>query len=161
MHSGRSYKYQKLKLAESGSTIYQLFFAAAGKARVMQRSRGFGSGVVVSKICYNAVIVLSVVLCDCCRPINSFRDWVFSNSGLEAKLPVCSCPCSQNVTHCRKELCSSCLFKTFSFWNSKYPLRTRSLRLLRAAVRSTSSTLCFDAFNRSHPFVEDSGFCLM
>ena len=24
-----------------------------------------------------------------------------------------SCPCWQNVTHCRKELCSSCLFKTF------------------------------------------------
>ena len=23
-----------------------------------------------------------------------------------------SCPCSQNVTHCRKEICSTCLFKT-------------------------------------------------
>ena len=83
MHSGRSYKYQKLKVAESGNTIYQLFVAAAGKARLTQRSRGFGSGVVVSKICYNAVIVLSVVLCDCCKPKNAYRDWVFSKSWLE------------------------------------------------------------------------------
>ena len=62
------------------------------KTCLMQRSRGFGHGVAVSKICYNAVIVLSVVLCDCCRPINSCRDWVFSNSGLEAKLPVLQLP---------------------------------------------------------------------
>ena len=60
-----------------------------------------------------------------------------------------SCPCWQNVTHCRKELCSLCTFKTFPFWNSKHRLRARS---------STSSTLCFYACKRSHPFVEDSGF---
>ena len=34
------------------------------KTCLMQRSRGFGHGFVVSKICYNAVIVLSAVLCD-------------------------------------------------------------------------------------------------
>ena len=62
------------------------FVAAAEKTCLMQRSRGFGHGVVVSKICYNAVIVLSVVLCDCCKPMNTCRDWAFSNSGLEVGL---------------------------------------------------------------------------
>ena len=45
-----------------------------GKTCLTQRSRGFGHGVVVSKICYNAVIALSVVLCDCCKPMNNCRD---------------------------------------------------------------------------------------
>ena len=57
-----------------------------------QLSRGFGHGVVVSKICYNAVIVLSVVLCDCCTPTNTCRDWDFSNSGLEVGLPAFQLP---------------------------------------------------------------------
>ena len=58
------------------------FVAAAEKGRKnlfdaeKQRvwCRGFGHGVMASKICYNAVIVLSVVLCDCCKPMNSCRD---------------------------------------------------------------------------------------
>ena len=54
----------------------------------MQRNKGFGHGVVVSKICYNAVIVLSVVLCDCCKPMNNCRDWAFSNNRLEVWLPA-------------------------------------------------------------------------
>ena len=56
-----------------------------------------------------------------------------------------SFPCSQNVKHCRKEIYSTCLFKTsipaVPFWNSKHPVSTRS-RFLRATVRSTSSALC-------------------
>ena len=44
------------------------------------------------KICYNAVIVLSVVLCDCCKPMTSCRDWAFSNSGLEVGLPAFQLP---------------------------------------------------------------------
>ena len=56
------------------------------KTCLMQRSRGFDHGAVVSKICYNAVIVLSVVLCECCKPTNNCRDWAFSNSGLEMGL---------------------------------------------------------------------------
>ena len=62
------------------------------KTYLMQRSRGFGHGVMASKICYNAVIVLSVVLCDCCKPMNSCRDWAFSNSGLEVGLPAFQLP---------------------------------------------------------------------
>ena len=47
------------------------------------------------------------------------------------------CRCSQHVT--------TCLFQesipAIPFWNSKHPLPTKSLRFLRAAARSTSSTL--------------------
>ena len=74
-----------------------------------------------------------------------------------------SCPWSENVTYYRKEICSKRLFKAsipaIPFGKSKHPLPTRSLRLLRAAVRSTSSALCLHyACKRCHAFVEDSGF---
>ena len=70
----------------------------------MQRSKAFGQAVVVCKICYvqysdcvqdldyRTLMVLSVVLCDCCRPTNSRRDWAFSNSGLEVGLPAFQLP---------------------------------------------------------------------
>ena len=57
-----------------------------------RRSRGFGHGAVVSKMCYNTVIVLSVVLCDCCKPTNHCRDWALSRSGLEVWLPAFQLP---------------------------------------------------------------------
>ena len=47
-----------------------------------------GRGVVVSKICYNALIVLSIVLGDCCKRMNDCRDWAFRNIGLEVWLPA-------------------------------------------------------------------------
>ena len=62
------------------------------KACLMQRSRGFGHGVVVSKICYKTVIVLSVVLRECCKPTNACRDWASSNSGLDVWLPAFQLP---------------------------------------------------------------------
>ena len=69
------------------------FVAASEKSTfLMQTSKAFGHAVVVSKICYNtviSVIVLSVVLWDCCKPTNTCRDWAFSNSGLPAfQLPM-------------------------------------------------------------------------
>ena len=62
------------------------------KTSPMQRSRGFGHRVVVSKICYNTVIVLSVVLWDCCKPTKTCPDWAFSNSELEVGLPAFQLP---------------------------------------------------------------------
>ena len=48
-----------------------------------------------------------------------------------------SCRCLQNVMHCRKEICSTCLFKesipTVPCGNSKHPLPARNLSFLRAA----------------------------
>ena len=64
-----------------------------------------------------------------------------------------SCRCSLNVTHCRKDIFSTCLCKesipSIPFGISKHPLPTRS-RFLRATVRSTSSALWLD---HAHPFV--------
>ena len=67
-----------------------------------------------------------------------------------------SCPCSLYVMHCPEEICSTCLFKTsipaVPFWNFKHLLSTRSLRLLRAAARSTSSAACLHhACKRQYP----------
>ena len=67
-------------------------FQLQKNASLMHRSRGFGHGVVASTISYNAVIVLSVVLCDCCKPTSNCRDWAFSNSGLEVGLPAFQLP---------------------------------------------------------------------
>ena len=62
-----------------------------------------------------------------------------------------SCPCSLTVTHCRKEISFTYLFQeSMPFGKSKRPLPTRSLRSVRAAVRSTSSAFCL---HHAHPFV--------
>ena len=61
-----------------------------------------------------------------------------------------SCRCSQNVTHCRKEICSTCFFKesipSIPCGNSKPPLPTRSLSFLRAAYAQSW-------LHHAHPFV--------
>ena len=83
------------------------------KTSLMQRSAGFGHGVVVSKICYNLLIVL---LCDCCKLL-AFRGW-------KRGCQPFSCPRSQSVTHCRKEIFHTCLFQEFRpFVKSKSPLQ--------------------------------------
>ena len=68
----------------------------------MHISKGCGHGVVVSKICYvkysdcvqdldyRILIVLSVVTCDCCKPMKNCQ--AFSNSGMEAGLPAFQLP---------------------------------------------------------------------
>ena len=112
------------------------------KTCLMQRSRGFGHEVVVSKN-FNILIVL---LCDCCK--------LLASVGWKRGCQPFSCPCSQNVTHCRKEIYATCLSKesipAILFGYSKHPLLTRSLRFLRVAAPSTSSALCL---HHSHPFV--------
>ena len=122
-----------------------------------QRSRGFGRGVVVSKICYNTVIVLSVVLCDCCKHMNNCRDWVFCNSGSEVGCQPFSCRCTPTVTYCRKEICSTCWIKesipAIPLRTSKHALPARS-RFLRAAAPSTSSALWL---HHAQPFVAAVG----
>ena len=62
------------------------------KTCLMMRSSGFGRGVLVSKICYNTLIVLSVVICDCCKSMKNFRDSAFTNSGLEVGLQAFQLP---------------------------------------------------------------------
>ena len=63
-----------------------------------------------------------------------------------------SCRSSQNVTHCRTEICSTCLFKesipAIPCGNSMHSLPTRSLSFLRAGVCSISSALWL---HHAHP----------
>ena len=72
------------------------FVAASEKSTcLMQRSKALCHAVAVSKIFYNtviSVIVLSVVLWDCCKLTNTCRDWAFINSGLEVGLPAFQLP---------------------------------------------------------------------
>ena len=106
--------------------------------------------------------------CDCALSCAMRRTLVeiefFATVGWKWGCQPFSCPCSQNVTHCRQETCSPCLLKTsilaVPFVKSKPPLPTRSLRLLRAAVRSTSSALWL---HHAHPFVAaaEKSTCLM
>ena len=94
------------------------FVAAAEKTCHMQRSRGSGREVVVSKICYNTVIVLSVVLCDCCKPTNNCRDWDFSNGKLDVCLPAFRLPMfAKRDTAKMWFLGHSCLRNPCLFWN--------------------------------------------
>ena len=65
-----------------------------------------------------------------------------------------SCRCSQNVTHCRKEICSTCFFKvsipTILFWNSNHPTYQK---LEVPESRSTFRHLCIKWWHHAHPFV--------
>ena len=66
--------------------------------------------------------MLSLVLCDCCKPTNSRRDWAFSNSGLEVGLPAFQLPVFEKCDSLPKEICSTCLSKeSVRFVKSKLP----------------------------------------
>ena len=65
-----------------------------------------------------------------------------------------SCRCSQNVMHCQKETCWTCLFKesipAIPFWNSKHPTYQK---LEVPESRSTFRHLCIKWWHHAHPFV--------
>ena len=126
------------------------------KMCLMQRSRGFGRRVFFSKICYSTVIVFSVVLCDCCKPMNNCWDWAFSSAtvGWKCGCQPFSCLCLKHVTHSRKEIYATWeSIPAILFGNFKHPLPARS-RFLRAAVRSSRSALCL---HHAHAFVAAEG----
>ena len=104
------------------------------KTRLMQRGRGIGHGVVVSKICYNAVIVLSAVLCDCRKTAWISRRWVGSVA-VSLQLPMFA-KCDSLPKRDWSDY-ATCLFKesipAIPFWNSKHPLGCQK-QVLRAAV---------------------------
>ena len=139
----------------------------AQKQRVWSRSCGLHDFLQCSDCVQNLdcrfLIMLSVVLCDCCKPTSNCRDRAFSNSGLKGGgCQPFSCPDLQNMVHCRKEICSTCSFQecipAIPLGNAKHPLLVRSLRFPRVAAHSTSSALCLHyACKRSYPFVADSG----
>ena len=146
-----------------GSWERQHAASALHLTSLMQRSKGFGHGVVVSKICYviysdcvqdldyRILIVLSVVTRGCCKPMNNCRDWAFRNIGLEEWLPAFQLLIFEYTSINAEKRCSKCVSReSMPFVISKPPLPTRSLRSLGAAVRSTSSAFLL---HHAHPFV--------
>ena len=92
--------YQKLEVPESGSTVYQLCIIAScpslrcscrKKLVACREAEGFATELWSPRL-VTTVIVLSVVPCDCCKPMNSCRDWAFSLCGLEVGLPAFQLP---------------------------------------------------------------------
>ena len=77
---------------------------------------------IVSKIwiIYRILIVLLVMTCDCCKPMNSCRDWAFSNSGLEVGLPAFQLPMFSKCDALPKTDfcdCTVCLTSPWPLWN--------------------------------------------
>ena len=134
--------YQKLEAPECGSTLHQLCTMVASVASCLQKIElwypRFG---------------LQAIDCDLGYLIYSTSEsqWriveiqLLATVGWKCGCQPFSCPCSKNVIHCPKWICSTCLPKksipAIPSWNSKHPISTRSLRFLRATVRSTSSAL--------------------
>ena len=89
-----------------------------------------------------------------CAPMWLLQTKFLASVGWKRGCQPFSCPDSQNVTHCRKEIYATWLSKesipAIPFGYSKHPLLTRSLRFLRVAAPSTSSALCL---HHSHLFV--------
>ena len=127
---------------------------------LMQRSKPFGHAVVASsKTCYkcsDCALSCSVWLLQTIS-----NQWTvveiellafFATVGWKWGCQPFSCRCSLNVTHRRKETCSTGLFQefipAFPFGISKHPLPTRSI--LRATVGLTRSAFCLQ---HAHPFV--------
>ena len=77
---------------------------------LMQRSRGFGHGVVVSKTMQWLCSQLCYVTAANKRTIVEIE--LLAIVGWKCGCQPFSCRCWQNVTCCRKETCGTCLFKT-------------------------------------------------
>ena len=113
---------QKLQVPERDSMLYQFcimlasshpFVAAAEKKTcLMQRSRGFGHGVVVANIFKVQWLCSQLCYATAAHPWTVVKIELLATVGWTRGCQPFSCRCSQNVTHCRKEICSTCLFKT-------------------------------------------------
>ena len=94
-------------------------------------------------------------ICNCCKSMKNCRDSGFSLCGLAVGLPAFQLPMVRKMwLSAERILVGHVCFQEFipviPSWNSKHPVPTRSLRFLRATVRSTSSVLWL---HRAHPFV--------
>ena len=103
---------------------------------LMQKSREFGHGVVISKICYKKLYID-------CAPLWLLQTNLLASAGWKWGCQPFSCWCSDVLF---QESIPAILF-----WNSKHPLPTRTRSLsFRRAERSISSGLWL---RHVHPFV--------
>ena len=130
----RSVRFLRAAACSTGSALWfhhaHPFVALVAKNSFMQRSRGFGHGVVAYKICcgqYSDCMWLCSQLCY----VTAANQWTIVEIEILATVSwTCgcqpfSCRCSQNVMHCRNKICSTCLLKesipTIPCGNSKHP----------------------------------------
>ena len=100
------------------SKRFHLFVEDSGFVSYAEKHR-FGHGVVVSKVCYG---ILECVFSHWpCRLLQCVEIELLATAGWKCGCQPVSCRCSQNVTHCRTEICSTCLFKesirAIPFWD--------------------------------------------
>ena len=139
-----------LRAAVRSTSSALCFYYACNRFFAFVEDSGFVSHAekqrVWSQFCY----------CDCCnanqRTLVEIE--LLATVGLKWGCQPFSCPWSENVRHCRKEISATCLFQesipAIAFGNSKHPLPTRSFRFLRAGVPSCSCALWL---HHAHPFV--------
>ena len=155
-----------IQVPESGSALSHVCIMVAScsslrcsctkQTSLMQRSRGFGHGVVVSKICYNAVIVLWVVLCDCCKPMSNCGHWAFSNSRFEVGLSAFQLPMLAKCDALPKEdlldMFVSGIHSRHSFLELQVSTPYQKLQVPESG--STLHHLCINFWlHHAHPFV--------
>ena len=153
--------YQKLEAPESGSTLHQLGIMVASwsslgcssisyaeKQRVWsRRCRVQDLLRTIQSLIVSKIWIIGYRLCSQLWHVTAANQWplvkiefLATVSWKWVRQPL-SCHLWKQV-QCRKEFCSTCLSKeSIPFVKSKPPLPPRSLRSLRAAVRSTSSAV--------------------
>ena len=115
------------------------------KKRVSCREEG-----LVTELWYGRFVTIYWLCCQLCYVTASNQRTIVEiellvTVSLKRGFQPFSCRCSQNATHCRTEMCWTCLFQesipAIPFVKSKPPLPPRSLSFLRAAACYTSSAL--------------------
>ena len=131
------------------------FVAAAEKTcHNMQRSRGCGHGVVVHRCVTIQWLCCQLFYVTAANQRTIVEIELLATVSWKWGCRPFSCRCSQNVTHCRKEICCTCLFKesipAIPFWNSKHPTYQK---LELPESRSTFRHLCIKWWHHARPFI--------
>ena len=132
----------------------------AEKQKVWSRSCGLQDMLPTSKIW-----VTRYWLCSHLWHVTAANQWTIveieflATVGRKWGCQPFSCRCSQNVTHCRKEICWRCLSKesipAIPCWTSQHPLPTRSLSSRQRQY--VPPGLRYVMVASSHPFVAAAG----
>ena len=145
---------------------YQLCVIAAScpslRCRKRRVSRREAEGLV-TELWFPRFVTMQLLCSQSCY-VTAANQWtiveieLLTTVGWKCGCQPFSCRCTRNMTHCRKEICSTCLLKeslpVIPFGSSEHPVPTRSLTFLRAEACSASSALCL---HHAHPCVAAAG----